>query len=208
MSVPLRATVTLTHQCWLFAIGSTFFATATMPGFATLAGAATANALCFVGSWFFTTAGWIQLVRSGPEGSVEWLSAATQFAGTVLFNVSTGTAVWAHAVLTERRLVWAPDATGSLAFLVSGALGVVAITAHAGLWAPVSRDWQAQWVNMIGCVAFGISALGAFVRLSGTIADEDVANLGTFVGALCFLAAALLVLPRGQSSGRRSRLSP
>jgi hypothetical protein len=194
----LSATVTLTHQCWLFAIGSTFFATATAPGFAWLAGAVAANTLCFVGSWFFTSAAWIQLVRSGPEGSAEWLSAATQFAGTVLFNVSTGTAVWAHAVLTERRLVWAPDATGSLAFLVSGALGIIAVTAGAGVWLPKSRDWQAQWVNMIGCVAFGVSAIGAFVGMSGTTADEGLANLGTFVGALCFLAAAVLVLPRSR----------
>jgi hypothetical protein len=206
--MPLRASVTLTHQCWLFAIGSALFATATVPGFSTVAGASAANALCFVGSWFFTTAAWIQLVRSGPEGSAEWLSAATQFAGTVLFNVSTGTAVWAHAVHTERRLVWAPDATGSLAFLVSGALGIVAVTASAGRWRPKSRDWQAQWVNMIGCVAFGISALGAFVRMSGTIADQDIANLGTFIGALCFLVAAVMALPRRQMSGGRSRLLP
>jgi hypothetical protein len=205
---PLRATVTLTHQCWLFAIGSAFFATATVPGFSTAAGASAANALCFVGSWFFTTAGWIQLVRSGPQGSAEWLSAATQFAGTVLFNVSTGTAVWAHAILTERRLVWAPDATGSLAFLASGALGIIAVTVQAGGWAPKSRDWQAQWINMIGCVAFGTSALGAFVRMSGTTADEDVANLGTFIGAICFLVAAIVLLPRWQVSGARSRLLP
>lgn len=202
----MRGSVTLTHQCWLFAIGSAFFATATVPGFSALAGASAANALCFVGSWFFTTAAWIQLVRSGPEGSLEWLSAATQFGGTILFNVSTGTAVWAHAVRTERRLVWAPDATGSLAFLVSGALGIVAITALAGRWAPGSRDWQAQWVNMIGCVAFGVSALGAFVRMSGTAADQVIANLGTFIGAICFLIAALLVLPRRQASGGRRRL--
>jgi hypothetical protein len=109
--------------------------------------------------------------------------------------------VWAHAVLTERRLVWAPDATGSLAFLISGALGIIAVTAGAGVWLPKSRDWQAQWVNMIGCVAFGVSAIGAFVAMSGTTADEGLANLGTFVGALCFLAAALLVLPRSRAVG-------
>jgi hypothetical protein len=197
----LAATVTLTHQCWLFAIGSTLFATATTPGFAWLAGSVAANTLCFVGSWFFTSAAWIQLVRSGPEGSAEWLSAAAQFAGTVLFNVSTGAAVWAHAVLTERRLVWAPDATGSFAFLVSGALGIIAVTAGVRVWLPKSRDWQAQWVNMIGCVAFGVSAIGAFVGRSGTTADEVLANLGTFVGALCFLTAALLVLPRFRAVG-------
>ena len=188
--------MTLTHQCWLFVIGSLCFATGTVPGFSALAGAGAANVACFVGSWFFTSAAWIQLVRSGPKGGVEWLSAATQFAGTVLFNVSTGASVWAHAVLMERRLVWAPDATGSFAFLASAALGIVAVSAQVGYWVPRSRDWQAQWVNMIGCLAFGASAVGAFVHETGTDADEGLANVGTFIGALCFLAAALIVLPR------------
>ncbi|MBJ7336288.1 hypothetical protein [Mycolicibacterium sp.] len=188
--------MTLTQQCWLFAIGSTLFAVGTAPGFSPVAGVGAANVLCFLGSWFFTSAAWIQLVRSGPEGSVGWYSAAVQFGGTVLFNVSTGASVWAHAVLAERRLVWAPDATGSLAFLVSAALGIVAVTAGVGRWVPRSRDWQAQWINMIGCIAFAASAVGAFVYKTGSTADEALANLGTFLGALCFFAAAMLVLPR------------
>ena len=188
----LPEVVTLTHQCWLFAVGSVLFATATVPGFSTHAGVPVSNVLCFVGSWFFTSAAWVQLVRSRPEGSIEWYSAATQFAGTLLFNVSTGASVWAHEVLAERRLVWAPDATGSFAFLVSGVLAIAAV----GAWAPRSIDWRAAWVNMVGCVAFGLSAGGAFVRMTGTDIDQMLAASGTFVGALCFLAAALMVLPR------------
>ena len=124
-----------------------------------------------------------------------------QFAGTVLFNVSTGAAVWAHAVTAERRYVWAPDATGSLAFLISGALGMVAVAATVGLIELRSRDWIAGAVNLIGCVAFGVSALAAFVRKTGVTADEWLANLGTFIGALCFLVAALVALPRSHHPG-------
>jgi hypothetical protein len=196
LSTRLRAKVTLTHQCWLFVVGSALFAAATIPGFAPFAGSGVANLFCFVGSWFFTSAAWVQLVLSGPEGSIEWHSAAVQFAGTVLFNVSTGAAVWAHAVMEERRLVWTPDATGSVAFLVSAVLGVIAVVAAVGRWVPASRDWQAQWVNLIGCLAFAASAIGAFTFRTGHIADETVANVGTFIGALCFLGASLLVLPR------------
>ena len=159
-------------------------------------GAGLANVLCFVGSWFFTTAGWMQLVLSGPTKGIGWLSAATQFIGTVLFNISTGSALWAHAVKPERRLVWAPDALGSLAFLISGVLGVIAVTAVVGIVQLKSRDWQGEWINMIGCVAFAVSALGAFVSQSGVTADALLANLGTFIGALCFLVAALVMLPR------------
>jgi len=187
---------TLRRQCWLFAIGSTLFAIATLPGSSALAGAGMTNLLCFVGSWFFTAAAWIQLALSGARLRIGWISAATQFAGTILFNISTGASLWAHAVTPERRLVWAPDATGSLAFLVSGVLGVVAVTIAVGILEVRSRDWQAEWINLIGCVAFGVSALGAFVTESGITEDALLANLGTFVGALCFLIAALRVLPR------------
>ncbi|MGZ8777906.1 MAG: hypothetical protein ACXWZ5_18845 [Mycobacterium sp.] len=187
---------TLTRQCWLFAIGSSLFATATIPGLPSVAGAGFANLLCFIGSWFFTTAGWMQLVLSGPAMRIGWLSAATQFAGTILFNISTGSALWAHAAKPERRLVWAPDATGSLAFLISGVLGVVAVTAVVGTIELKSRDWQSEWINLIGCVAFAVSALGAFVSETGVTADAVLANLGTFIGALCFLVAALVILPR------------
>jgi hypothetical protein len=187
---------TLSRQCWLFAVGSSFFAAATVPGFSAVAGAGAANWLCFVGSWFFTAAAWMQLMLSMPPLRLEWLSAATQFAGTVLFNISTGAAVWAHATGVRRHYVWAPDAMGSIAFLVSAALGVVAATIAVGLIALGSRDWQAEWITMIGSIAFGVSAVGAFVRRTGISEDELLANLGTFLGALCFLGAALLVLPR------------
>jgi hypothetical protein len=92
--------------------------------------------------------------------------------------------------------VWAPDALGSLAFLVSAVLGVIAVTAVVGIFELKSRDWQSEWINLLGCVAFGVSALGAFVTGSGVTADAVLANVGTFIGALCFLVAALLVLPR------------
>ena len=191
---------TLRRQCWLFAIGSTLFAIATLPGMSATAGAGLSNLLCFIGSWFFTTAGWMQLVLSRPSLGIGWYSAATQFVGTILFNISTGSALWAHAVKPERRLVWAPDVLGSVAFLVSGVLGILAVTAVVGYFELKSRDWQAEWINMSGCVAFGVSAFGAFVTESGVTADALVANVGTFVGALCFLIAALLVLPPERKS--------
>lgn len=124
-----------------------------------------------------------------------------QFVGTGLFNVSTGAAVWAHAVASERHYVWVPDVAGSTAFLVSGVLGVVAAGALIDLRSP---DWMAAAVNMVGCVAFAVSAGAAFVRKTGVTEDERLANLGTFGGALCFLVAALtMLLPRPRQSARR-----
>lgn len=143
----------------------------------------------------------MELVLTQRTSRFEWWSAAVQFAGTLLFNVSTGAAVWAHAVLAERRYVWVPDATGSLFFLLSGALAMMAVAAVAGLLEFRSRDWLAGAVNLIGCVAFGVSAVAAFVLTTGVTADEALANLGTFVGAICFLVAALTELPRKSIAG-------
>ena len=53
---------------------------------------------------------------------------------------------------------------------------------------------------MRSSLAFGVSALGAFVTESGVTEDALLANVGTFVGALCFLVAALMVLPRNRGA--------
>lgn len=190
----------LRSQCWLFAIGSSLFAIGTAPGFPMAGGAGATNLLCFVGAWFFTSAALIQLHLSRasttrpwatPSIRAEWLSAATQFVGTLCFNVSTGAALWAHRLPSRRHFVWGPDAAGSVAFLVSGVLGIVAVALSVGFFQPKSREWLAEWTNMVGSLAFG-----AFITPAGFTEDALLANLGTFVGALCFLIAALLVLPK------------
>lgn len=196
-------TPTLTRQCYLFAVGSACFAAATAPGFSVAAGAAATNLLCFIGSWFFTTAAWMQLRLTGTGEDLQRHSAATQIAGTVLFNISTGAALWAQTVAGRRHLVWTPDAVGSLAFLISGALAIAALGAGS-----TRRDRQVGWINMAGCVAFGLSAAAAFVRGSGATEDQWLANVGTFVGAVCFLVAALLALPRFRKPSAALRQSP
>lgn len=198
----MRLTPSLTRQCVLFAIGSALFAVATAPGFSVAAGAGAVNLLCFAGSWFFTTAGWMQLALCAGRAGLGWYSSATQLAGTVLFNISTGSAVWAQSTPWRRHLVWTPDAVGSLAFLISGALAVGALSAGSP-----PRERHTTWINMVGCLAFGVSAVAAFVRGSGATEDQWLANLGTFLGALCFLVAAILAVPRFREPGTALRQS-
>ena len=206
---PLPALVpTLTKQSWSFMIGSSLFAVGTAVAIWDLGPAGLTNILCFIGAWFFTTAGLMQLILSGaattevnygPGRMVRavWLAAATQSVGTILFNVSTSAALTAHTVETEERLVWNPDAGGSVAFLVSAAFVYVAYMRERGaLWEPGRSDWWASHINMIGCIAFGISAVGAFVLSDGSLADASVANWGTFIGAVCFFLASAIVLPQ------------
>jgi hypothetical protein len=47
----------------------------------------------------------------------------------------------------------------------------------------------------VGSVAFGASAIASYVTPNGQMLSVALTNLGTFVGAVCFLAGAALLLP-------------
>ncbi len=191
-----------------FAIGSACFFIGPFPGFVQLVGSATDGVVFFVGSIFFTLAAAMELregtVRRGHRWGRDpsWWSAAIQFVGTLLFNVSTFSAM--HESLSthqENRLIWAPDVFGSVCFLVSGALAY-RMTAGPGLRPRrMDRTWTTAAVNLLGCILFGISAIASFIVPStGSILDLAAANWCTALGALCFFIGALLPLPRLTSS--------
>jgi hypothetical protein len=89
-----------------------------------------------------------------------------------------------------------PDVLGSVAFLVASALAW-AEAGHAWWsWRPRSIGWRIAAWNLLGSIAFGVSAVGAYVvPASGELLSSVLANLGTFVGAVCFLVGGLLLLP-------------
>jgi hypothetical protein len=72
------------------------------------------------------------------------------------------------------------------------------------LWDPNARVWRCTWLNMLGSVFFALSAVGAYVLpVTGDLASVFWADLGTFLGAVCFLVAALLSRPVGAQAGAR-----
>lgn len=192
---------TLKLQCIGFMIGSTLFAVGTTPGLSDWLGSHWCNVSFFIGAWFFTTAAFVQLQLAGPSrnerGALRalWLTASTQFLGTLLFNVSTGSALGANSFIANQDLVWAPNAEGSAAFLISGGFALLVLVRSNSLWGPVSRDWASSWINMAGCVAFGLSAVGAIVLPGGGVEHANLATWGTFIGAICFFLASAVVLP-------------
>lgn len=174
-----------------------------VPFYAEWAGPVGASLTFFVGSLLFTAAAFIQLSLSGrrpPRRGTnaadrwDWWAAAIQFAGTLLFNLSTGQALAAAlADLSEIGAGWRPDAYGSAAFLISSALAVVATRDRGELWDRDARSWHGTGLNLLGSIAFGVSAVGAYVSpTTDDLVSLFWANLGTFIGALCFLVAALL----------------
>ena len=162
--VPMSGLMKLRRESIGFAIGSLCFAVAACPGYLGLVGEDWTNVTFFVGSIFFTLASFIQLRLTGrwqhgawksKQSWDDWWSAASQFIGTLFFNVTTFAALSAGlGAAAAADHVWRPDAIGSILFLVSSSLAVVA-TRHAGqLWDPEVRSWWSTWLNMAGSVAF------------------------------------------------------
>lgn len=198
-----RRHLRLRREAWGFAVGSLCFLAGAIPFYAEWAGPVGVGVTFFVGSIFFTLAAFIQLSLSGrhvPKRGTnqadrwDWWAAAIQFAGTLLFNVSTAAALAAAIAEPERMGAgWRPDAWGSAAFLIASVLAVVATKDRGQLWDRDARSWHGTWLNLLGSIAFGVSAIGAYVvPETDSLVSAFWANLGTLLGALCFLVAALL----------------
>ncbi len=198
----------------LFAVGSLLFALGAVTGYASAVGATWDAVTFFVGSLFFTAAGFLtyrEAVDAGPQpvhgnrrrffvfqpGRIDWWATAVQLAGTVFFNVSTGVAMVSDlSAQAAHRHVWRPDAFGSVAFLVASALAWCEACHGWAAWRPRSLSGRITLLNLTGSVAFGVSAVAGYISPdTGQLLNAELTNLGTFIGALCFLAGALLLMP-------------
>jgi len=192
----------------LFAAGSLCFLVGPLREYVTLVGPGADGVTFFVGSILFTAGGALQTslsyhARHEPGvGRASWWAAVVQSAGTLFFNVTTFQALSTLPSQTDYdRLVWRPDALGSVCFLVSGVIAYRASERH-GLWpARGHAGWWEAAVNLLGCVFFGISAVaGYLVPSTGSILDLAWANWNTALGAACFLACALATLRTGRTT--------
>ena len=194
---PRRATWWITV---LFTVGSLLFFLAPFPGFVQLFGSAAAGVAFFAGSVLFTAAAVIQCaltVRSRDARAIDWVSGAVLLAGTVLFDVNTFRALQTGLDDPEyNRLVWAPNLLGSLCFVVWGYLAYVQVCGGFDPWPRHrARAWTISAIFLVGCVAFGVSAIASrYVPATGSVADLAAANVAIVLGALCFIAGGLMEL--------------
>jgi hypothetical protein len=189
-----------------FAAGSTGFLIGPFPGYVQLVGPVADAITFFAGSVLFTSGGAVQVWLAVPErrvvgaGRAAWWTATVQFAGTLFFNVTTARAL--NTALSDPaydRLVWRPDAFGSICFLLSGLIAYRA-SARRG-WLPLrgSPGWWQPGVNLLGCLFFGVAAIAGYVVPStGSVLHLAAANWTTAAGAACFLACAVAALVGGR----------
>jgi hypothetical protein len=213
----------------LFALGSICFAGAAIVSQWASAPRPAIGVTYFVGSILFTTAAYLQFseavnVEHGsrhPTGRsrwrpasweprrIDWLASAIQLAGTLCFNVSTfeGMQRGLDAGQTDLR-VWAPDIAGSVCFLVSSELAYAEVCHRWVCLRARSLSWRIVAVNLLGSIAFGISAVTALVEpSSGEPVSAAIANATTSLGALCFLAGAVMLV-REAADDRPVRAMP
>ena len=216
-----------------FLVGSTCFAlgayASNNPGFTFLGldQAQNINRIFFIGSLFFTTAAGLQLLESingdiadadpQPTSSrkrwkwIAWkprnagyMAAAIQFAGTLLFNLNTASAMipslhWFGADL----LIWTPDFIGSIFFLLSSYIALIEVSHRFFAFQPQKIEWWIAMLNMLGSIAFMISALSCFfLPQTGESIWGWGANFYTLLGALCFWMGAYLMIPELFGAGR------
>jgi hypothetical protein len=212
----------------LFVAGSACFVVGSVPAYVDTVGGTADGVTFFVGSLLFTAASAAQLVQvqtpalGTPSGDTQhrparpqwwawrphdrgWLAAATQFPGTLFFNLSTLAAL-AHNASSEfeDQHVWRPDLFGSTLFLVSSGYGVLAVSGavQTGNRLPAAI----AWVNLLGSVLFMASAVASHVLPNGEYRDSAVAVAGTLLGAACFLIGAVLLFPAWHRAVRPSTL--
>jgi hypothetical protein len=200
----------------LFAVGSFLFGLGVVPSYATTVGPVADAWTFFVGSLFFTSAGYLQFLQAinaprdarGAErmpfrlfawqpNRIDFWACGIQSLGTLWFNWSTFAAT-RSALDAEQahKMIWRPDMLGSIAFMVASSLAWFEVC-H-GWWAIRARSvsWWIVAMNLGGSIAFLLSAFAGYINPeTGEIANIPVANLGTFIGAVGFFVGALLLIP-------------
>ena len=142
----------------LFAIGSFCFVVGPIPAYERAVGPTGTAATFFIGSLFFTTAAYLSYMQVVREGGHRWFgwtphhlgfwAALIQLVGTVYFNVTTFAAFLdVPADLTD-RVVWRPDALGSICFLIASGIAFAEAGHRWFSWRPGERDWHITALNL------------------------------------------------------------
>ena len=201
----------------LFALGGAMGAWPEMPGIRLL-DKGHLGWMFFVGSLFFTAAGyvqWLEVINGDvtSAGATEptkrrwlfygwrprnlgYLAVAAQLIGMLFFNISTADAfITGLDQVAENILVWTPGMIGSVCFLIASHAAVMEVSHRYWTWQFHDLSWWITFFNMLGSIFFMASAFGSFVESGHVLASPWLADFGTFAGAVCFFAGGYLLIP-------------
>lgn len=175
----------------------------------------------FIGSLFFTSAAFCQLLEAINAGdseglysgeklpsSFQWvawhpkrigyMASLVQLIGTVMFNFNTGNAFISDLNWVQQDLlIWTPNIIGCICFLIASRLAFMEVCHGYWGWQPGNIEWWITVLNLLGSIGFIISALYALALPPGesSATFSWLSALFTFQGGVCFLIASYLLLP-------------
>lgn len=134
--------------------------------------------------------------------SAGWWSTFSQWLGTIAFNISTFNAIAApNQKILDTLEIWAPNFEGSVLFLISGYLAYIEVSNSYWSWRPKSLSWQIVFINLLGCIAFMISAVAPAAPIQKNIISLLTYSNGyTLIGAICFFISALLLIKESRNA--------
>lgn len=190
-----------------FTVGGALFALGAALAQATSASPRACDVVYLVGGLFFSTGGYasVLLASNSTDGWVwwrklprdlGWLSAVVLFVGTLFFGVSLVTAFAGNlTVRASNGLIWIPDMLGCVCFLASGHLALLDVC-HGRLGFRFDDlGWRIVAINQVGSVLFFLAGVAAYTRPATSVAANiDIANWGTFLGAVCFAIGGVMQL--------------
>ncbi len=198
-----------------FIIGASLFFIAAVLGLLDVGSAFLQNTIYFIGSIFFTLAGYLQYVQSinnsedihlrselrrwrwlaWQPGRVDFWVVFSQLLGTLAFNFNTFDAFLSHTPTGELLGVGIPDMFGSILFMISGTLGVIEFNHRLILWPSRSLQSWITLINFWGCVLFMVSAVITPITFVDPSVWSDLSSVGTTAaGALAFLTSSVMML--------------
>lgn len=190
-----------------FGIGSTLFGAGAL---LSVAQSPAANPVYALGAVFFTSAAAVQWrtavhhdihsVWQRAEFDVrnpDWLAAVIQLVGTLYFNVMTieALSVGLSDPADYNASVWRPDVLGSTMFLVSSLIAMHPLARRRRHVIISRRSNAISLFNLAGSLFFAVSAYGAKAIGPDTLDSTMLNDAGTFLGAIGFLLAAILLWP-------------
>ena len=175
----------------------------------------------FIGSIFFTSAAFCQLLESinaedseylyvGEKSptSFQWvawhpkrigyMASLVQLIGTVMFNFNTGNAFISDLNWIQQDiLIWTPNFIGCICFLIASRLAFMEVCHGYWGWQPGNIEWWITVLNLLGSIGFMISALYSLAVPPGdsSMTFTWLSAFFTFQGGVCFLIASYLLLP-------------
>lgn len=124
-------------------------------------------------------------------------AAAIQAFGAILFQTSmTGALIRSLTTVQQEAVIWVPDLVGALCFVTASSI-------FFSLRYPIQQRQDNRQsarflalLNILGSVFFVLSAIGAYIiPLTDQTFYPELANIGTFVGAIFFFISSIPGLP-------------